>query len=96
VNTARHAKAITIEAQARVEDALRNAGENAAEAAAEEEEQAKKELEDYEDKKKAIMDKILVAKGEQATAAVEQTQVFACACVRACLLASIIHIYTLV
>ena len=88
VNTARHAKAITIEAQARVEDALRNAGENAAEAAAEEEEQAKKELEDYEDKKKAVMDKILVAKGEQATAAVEQTQV----CVRACAYTNI-HTY---
>jgi sulfur carrier protein ThiS len=84
VNTARHAKAITIEAQARVEDALRNAGENAAEAAAEEEGQAKKELEDYEDKKKAVMDKILVAKGEQATAAVEQTQVCVRVCVREC------------
>ena len=93
MNTARHAKAITIEAQARVEDALRNAGENAAEAAAEEEGQAKKELEDYEDKKKAVMDKILVAKGEQATAAVEQTQVCVRVCVRECVSAHI-QIYT--
>mmetsp|Transcript_10804 Transcript_10804/g.17065 ORF Transcript_10804/g.17065 Transcript_10804/m.17065 type:complete len:659 (+) Transcript_10804:67-2043(+) len=74
VNTARHAKAITIEAQARVEDALQNAGLNAAEAAAEEEEEAKKTLEDYDDKKAVVMDKVLVEKGEQATARVEETQ----------------------
>lgn len=74
VNTARHAKAITVEAQARVEDALKEAGERAAEAAAEEEDEAKKTLEDYEDKKDAVMDKILVAKGEQSTARVEETQ----------------------
>jgi len=74
VNTARHAKAITIEAQARVEDALKEAGERAAEAAAEEEDEAKKTLEDYEDKKDAVEDKILVAKGEQSTARVEETQ----------------------
>jgi len=74
VSTARHAKAITIEAQARVEDALQNAGLNAAEAAAEEEDEAKKTLVDYEDKKAAVMDKVLVEKGEQATARVEETQ----------------------
>jgi hypothetical protein len=74
VNTARHAKAITIEAQARVEDALKEAGERAAEAAAEEEDEAKKTLEDYEDKKAAVLDKILVEKGEESTARVEETQ----------------------
>jgi len=74
VNTARHAKAITIEAQAHIEDALQNAGLDAAEAAAEEEEEAKKTLEDYEDKKAVVMDKVLVEKGEQATARVEETQ----------------------
>ena len=55
-------------------DALKEAGERAAEAAAEEEDEAKKTLEDYEDKKDAVEDKILVAKGEQSTARVEETQ----------------------
>ena len=74
VNTARHAKAITIEAQARVEDALKEAGERAAEAAAEQEEASKQTMETYDDKKAAVEDKILAAKGEQAMSTVQETQ----------------------
>ena len=88
VNTARHAKAITIEAQARVEEALKEAGERAAEAAGEESEEAKQEREDAESKQSTIADKILAAKGEQATAIVEESQVHY-VCVYVCLSVSV-------
>ncbi len=62
------AEAITIEAQARVEDALRNAGENAAGGGGRGGRAGEKGAGGLRGQEEGIIDKILVAKGEPATA----------------------------